>query len=306
MKTKLLLLLLCVSGIGYSQTQPTVHNATFDNIAKSSGSSCSCSGWINKDIADQSESSDRNSGTDDVVKFDDFESDGIYQEVEVVANSVYTLDIEYQYKIDPTTTTGIQVYILKGSAYVSGYTPAYDLPADAAQSGFGYETVAQVETAANQLSFTSITSPGNTDYNDAAQISFNTGSETSIAIFIRAIGPYDSMSHGDASKDKGWMNGDAEIRMDNLTLVNTTVLSTKDVLASKLNIYPNPAQDFIQIESKDVKISSVQMYSLIGQEVVSSKSLVNNRLDISNLSRGIYLLKVNSDNGSLTKKIVVE
>ncbi|MEP3838789.1 MAG: T9SS type A sorting domain-containing protein [Algibacter sp.] len=51
---------------------------------------------------------------------------------------------------------------------------------------------------------------------------------------------------------------------------------------------------------------SVEMYSLIGQKVISKTNLVNSKLDISNLNRGIYILKVNATDGSLTKKIIVE
>lgn len=303
MKTKLLLLLISVAALGYSQVQPTVHNATFDNIPKSSGSDCSCSGWINKDIADQGESSTVSGNS--VGKLDNLESDGFYQEVAVVANSVYTLDLEYKFNSDPTTTTGFEVYVLKGSAYVGGYVPAYDLPADAAQDGFGYETVAQVEMAANQLAFSTTAPPGDTDFNSITQMSFNTGSETSIAIFIRAVGPYDAGSHGDPSKDKGWMNGDSEVRLDNLVLTNTTVLSTKDILASNFNIYPNPAKDFINIKSSSAAISSVKIYDLLGKQVRAEDNLQNSKIDVSDIASGIYLMKINSDLGSLTRKIVI-
>jgi hypothetical protein len=302
-KNLLFTLLLCASALGYSQVQPAVYNAAFDKIAKSSGSDCTCSGWINKDIADQAESTISNDS--DASKFDDFESDGHYQEVEVIANSDYSLDIDYNFNIDPTTTVHIEVTILKGSGYVGGYVPAYDPPASAAQSGFGYDTVASVENAANQLAQTLILSPGDTSWNAMTQMTFNTGSETSIAIFIRAVGSYDAASHGDSGKDKGWMNGDAEIRMDNLVLVNTTVLSTKDVLASKFNVYPNPANDYITIASKNIKVSSVDMYNVLGAKVLSLE-LANDRVNVSNLVKGVYFMKINSDGGTATKKVVIQ
>ncbi|AUP78683.1 T9SS type A sorting domain-containing protein [Flavivirga eckloniae] len=304
MKTQLLLLLLCVSALGYSQVQPTVHNATFDKIPKSAGTDCSCSGWINKDIADQAESSTSNSN--DVVKFDDFESDGIYQEVAVVANSDYTLDLDYTYKIDPTTTMHVEIIILKGSGYEGGYTPAYDVPADAAQEGFGYSTVAAVEMAANQLARTLVTPPGNTNTNAITQLTFNTGSETSIAIFIRAVGPYDAGSHGDSGKDKGWMNGDSEIRMDNLVLANTTTLSAEDFLASKFKVHPNPVEEVLTINADNIEVSSVKIYNILGKEVYGQKGLSNSNINVSSLSSGMYLLRIATENSSLTQKIVVK
>lgn len=298
---------MCVSAFGYAQVQPTVHNSTFDKIGKSSGSDCACSGWINKSIADQGESSTLSSN--DVVKLDDFESDGIYQEVAVVANNDYTLNLDYAFKKDGTTTDHIEIIILKGSSYVSGYTPLYEIPADAAQDGFGYETVASVEDTSNQIVRTLITPPGNTNTNAISTISFNTGSETSIAIFIRATTSDATAVHGDpgddGSKNKGWLNGDSEIRMDNLALVNVTgSLSTENILASKLNIYPNPVVDFISIEADDVAITSVEVYSVVGQKVVDTQTITDNKLDVANLSSGVYLLKINADGKSLVKKFV--
>ncbi|WP_052823514.1 T9SS type A sorting domain-containing protein [Neotamlana sedimentorum] len=304
MKKTLLFSFLTTTFLGFAQMQPTVHNATFDNIAKSSGSDCACAGWINKDIADQAESSTLSGN--DVVKLDDFESDGIYQEVEVVANSNYTLDLDYTFKLSSTTTNYIEVIVLKGSGYISGYTPAYEPPATAAQQDFGYETVAAVEMASNQLAYSQVAPPGNTDTNAISQITFNTGSETSIAIFIRAVGAYDATSHGDSSKDKGWMNGDSEIRLDNLALVNTTVLSTQEVLGSSFKIYPNPAKDYINISAvSNVNVESVSLFNVIGKQVYAGDALTE-KINISNLTKGLYLLKIEADNGSLNKKIIIE
>ncbi|MCB4808018.1 T9SS type A sorting domain-containing protein [Tamlana sp. 62-3] len=304
MKKTLLFAFLTTTFLGFSQVQPTVHNATFDNLPKSSGTDCACSGWINKDIADQGESSTLSGN--DVVKLDDFESDGIYQEVEVVANSNYTLDLDYTYKIASTTTNYIEVVILKGSGYVSGYTPAYEPPATAAQQDFGYETVASVELAANQLAYAQIAPPGNTDTNAMSQMVFNTGSETSIAIFVRAIGPYDAASHGDSSKDKGWMNGDSEIRLDNLVLVNTTVLSAQEIAESSFKVYPNPAKDVINISAlNSVNVESVKLYNVIGKQVYAGDVLTE-KIDISNLNKGLYLLKIQAESGSINKKIIIE
>lgn len=304
MKKTLLFAFLTTTFLGFSQVQPTVHNATFDNLPKSSGTDCACSGWINKDIADQGESSTLSGN--DVVKLDDFESDGIYQEVVVVANSNYTLDLDYTYKIATTTTNYIEVVILKGSSYVSGYTPAYDPPATAAQQDYGYETVASVELAANQLAYAQITPPGNTDTNAMSQMVFNTGSETSIAIFIRAVGAYNAASHGDSGKDKGWMNGDSEIRLDNLALVNTTVLSANEITESSFKVYPNPAKDYINISAvSNVNIESVKLFNVIGKQVFAGDA-VTDKINIANLNNGLYLLKIEAENGSLNKKIIIE
>lgn len=299
MKKTLLLLGLAVSTLAFSQTQPTVHNATFTKIAKNSGSDCACSGWINKSLADQAESSTKSS--DDVVKFDNVESDGIYQEVAVEANSNYTLDLEYWFADATTTTQYIEVVILKGSSYVANYTPAYAPPATAEQDNFGYDSLTEVDDTNNHVARTTIVPPGNTDKNSMTQLTFSTGSETSIAIFIRAVGPYDAGSHGDSGKDKGWMNGDTEVRVDNLVLANTgSTASVDDVFSSKVSIFPNPASSLLTVSSNKT-IDKIEIFNLLGKNIISSKS---NLINVTNLSSGIYLLKVSSGNKIASKKFI--
>ena len=73
-----------------------------------------------------------------------------------------------------------------------------------------------------------------------------------------------------------------------------------------LKVYPNPAKDYITIESTQTRISSVAMYNVLGAQVISEKGLVNSRLNVSGLAKGIYMLKINAESGSATKKIVIE
>ncbi|MCF6181268.1 T9SS type A sorting domain-containing protein [Lutibacter sp.] len=79
-----------------------------------------------------------------------------------------------------------------------------------------------------------------------------------------------------------------------------------NVLASKFNIYPNPAKGFINIKSKNIDITSVKVYNLLGSKILEKKVLRSNKLDISSLSKGIYILNVKANNSNFTKKIIVE
>ena len=86
-----------------------------------------------------------------------------------------------------------------------------------------------------------------------------------------------------------------------------TTLSTSDFSISNFNVYPNPASDFITIESNiQDEISTVQVFDLLGKQVIS-RGIENNKLNVSNLSQGMYMLKINSVKGnSITKKIIIE
>lgn len=84
------------------------------------------------------------------------------------------------------------------------------------------------------------------------------------------------------------------------------VLSTDDFLLSAFKIYPNPASNYILIESKKAPVSGIEIFNVLGKSVSSHIELVDNKVDISGLSNGMYFLKINSDGQSITKKIIKE
>ncbi|MDI9312260.1 MAG: choice-of-anchor J domain-containing protein [Limnohabitans sp.] len=69
----------------------------------------------------------------------------------------------------------------------------------------------------------------------------------------------------------------------------------------RFDLYPNPSNDFINI-SLDSELKSVEIYSLQGQKVLSSNKKV---ISISDLSVGIYLIRVEDENGNIaTQKLM--
>ena len=68
----------------------------------------------------------------------------------------------------------------------------------------------------------------------------------------------------------------------------------------QLNIYPNPATNFITIEVEE-DIQVVKIYALSGAQVMQTHS---NEVNISNLSKGMYFLEVTTTNGRGMKKII--
>lgn len=74
----------------------------------------------------------------------------------------------------------------------------------------------------------------------------------------------------------------------------------------KFNIYPNPTSDFITIESER-SINSITIFSLSGQLIESIKtSSTIYQLDVSPYIPGLYLLQVETDNGTFANKISVK
>ncbi len=91
-----------------------------------------------------------------------------------------------------------------------------------------------------------------------------------------------------------------------LTGITSVVSKTED---TSLKIYPNPANDYITIESNGVNIKVIELIDITGKIVNAYSGLVeyNNRINVSNLSKGLYFLKVRTiDNKVIVKKVIIK
>ncbi len=79
-------------------------------------------------------------------------------------------------------------------------------------------------------------------------------------------------------------------------------ISTNDIeLKSKLSIYPNPFENFISIENNNTEsIANISIINLTGQLVKSfeAKQTPSQRIDVSEVNKGFYILKVKFKNGT--------
>lgn len=72
---------------------------------------------------------------------------------------------------------------------------------------------------------------------------------------------------------------------------------------STIQIYPNPASDYINISTTST-IQSVEMFDVLGKKVKYLKN--SNKVDARSLQSGIYIVKIYTDKGNIAKKILVE
>ena len=83
----------------------------------------------------------------------------------------------------------------------------------------------------------------------------------------------------------------------------STGVATNEVEKIDLKIYPNPLKDVLHISS-DIKILKIDIYNNVGQ-YIKHYPIVNNTIDLSTLEpQQIYYLKIYTDNGIFTRKIV--
>ncbi len=94
-------------------------------------------------------------------------------------------------------------------------------------------------------------------------------------------------------------------RFDNITVEGDSIFPTeiRKIPYSDFTLYPNPADNFLFINSSDNNYTRISVFSIEGQ-VLIQKSLVNNVIDISNLSKGVYIIRLENSGGMIISKFV--
>jgi len=79
---------------------------------------------------------------------------------------------------------------------------------------------------------------------------------------------------------------------------------TQDILSFK--VYPNPVGEELTVSSPNNEVLSVEIYDINGKKVdtFQSENQASNKLNVSSLGSGIYFLKIHTEVGLVTKKII--
>jgi hypothetical protein len=72
-----------------------------------------------------------------------------------------------------------------------------------------------------------------------------------------------------------------------------------------LKMYPNPAKNNLFIETALNSEINVSIVNMLGKEVVNT-IVVNNTVNVSNLTSGIYMVKITEEGKTSTKKLIIE
>lgn len=130
------------------------------------------------------------------------------------------------------------------------------------------------------------------------------GTFTLLATTITGIRSGDAKlgdSDGDGDLDvviSGW---DESGRTMELWL-NDTDLGIEDALLSEISLYPNPSSDVLKINSTSGQLFNLQLFDILGKKLEEVNN--SNEIDISNLSKGTYFLKINLEDASVVKKVI--
>jgi len=105
-----------------------------------------------------------------------------------------------------------------------------------------------------------------------------------------------------------WISSIPMIRMS----FDPSVLSIDNVMSGEFNVYPNPNNGVFTVELNNIKADDykISVTNVLGQEVYTSNkeisTLISEKIDLSDLSKGVYMLEVSNSESTITEKIIVK
>ncbi len=100
--------------------------------------------------------------------------------------------------------------------------------------------------------------------------------------------------------NSNWTNIDSGV-----TFTTDATLGLDDnLLATKINIFPNPTNGVLNISvPSGYAVDNISVFDVTGKRVKYTNAFVKS-LDLSNLSKGFYILKIKTNKGLLSKKVL--
>ena len=88
--------------------------------------------------------------------------------------------------------------------------------------------------------------------------------------------------------------------------VTPNTLSDDEFTTTSFKVYPNPTSlGYVNIVSANSSAISVAVFDVLGKQVMN-ETLNDNRLNVSTLNSGVYIMKVTQNNASVTKKLIIK
>ena len=110
-------------------------------------------------------------------------------------------------------------------------------------------------------------------------------------------------------ESKGYKSGGTScelahfLTVDKLQFHFSPLSGEKDMLKANFKIFPNPADDVINITYQDnVEITGIRLTDIQGK-VLKMYRTASRQIDVSRMSSGIYLLNIQTDHGNINEKI---
>lgn len=89
------------------------------------------------------------------------------------------------------------------------------------------------------------------------------------------------------------------------SIINSDPVSTNNPeLEQLITLVPNPANDYVNIQTKDVQVEQIDLYNINGQLLKTYPA--TNRIITTDLAAGTYLVKMITNSGVVSQRIVIQ
>jgi PKD repeat protein len=91
-----------------------------------------------------------------------------------------------------------------------------------------------------------------------------------------------------------------------IKLINTS--GTQEAIAPHIKLSPNPAQDFVTLYFGDLSTQSVEILNVLGQVLARTETdaAPSLQLEVGHLAKGFHTLRINTSEGIIEKKLLLE
>lgn len=88
--------------------------------------------------------------------------------------------------------------------------------------------------------------------------------------------------------------------VDNINIVQKNDMSNEDISRNKINIYPNPVSNVLNIDLHE-KVLEATIYDVNGRILLKSSG---NKIDVQRLQKGNYIIQIKTSTNTFTKKFI--
>ncbi|WP_417429417.1 T9SS type A sorting domain-containing protein [Halpernia sp.] len=98
------------------------------------------------------------------------------------------------------------------------------------------------------------------------------------------------------------VSGDGGVASKTIAVTQTATLATGESKIFTTLLYPNPTSDFLNIETQQ-KISKIEIYDMSGKLLKTSNGK-DKKVSVSTFNKGMYLIKIHTENGVVNSKFI--
>lgn len=90
------------------------------------------------------------------------------------------------------------------------------------------------------------------------------------------------------------------------TTSNSSSTGLKTLEEIGVNVYPNPAFDFINVELLNNEKTKVSIINILGEVVYQKETTTSEKIELTQFSRGIYFIRLENSKGNVAKKLIIK